>query len=156
MSEEKVKLEDVVSISGIQGLHHIVGRSKSGIIVESFDERRKRMPVALSNKVSILSEIAMFALSEDVRLGDIMLRIKNQELEPPAPKANVRDLHHFMEMALPDFDKTRVYDSHIQKLANWFRILEPVLDFENLAKVSDEAAEAEKEAAEGQAEAAEE
>lgn len=144
---EKIKLEDVVSISGIQGLHHIVGRSKSGIIVESLDERRKRMPVALSNKVSILSEIAMFALSEDVRLGDIMLRIKNQELEPPATKANIRDLHHFMEMALPDFDKTRVYDSHIQKLANWYRILESVLDFENLAEVAEKADTEEEESA---------
>lgn len=144
---EKIKLEDVVSISGVQGLHHIVGRSKSGIIVESLDERRKRMPVALSNKVSILSEIAMFALSEDVRLGDIMLRIKNQELEPPATKANIRDLHHFMEMALPDFDKTRVYDSHIQKLANWYRILESVLDFENLAEVAEKADTEEEESA---------
>lgn len=134
MSEEKVKLEDVVSIAGVQGLHKIVGRSKNGIVVESIDDRHKRMPVALSNKVSILSEIAMFALTEDVRLGDIMLRIKNQELEPPATKADVKDLHHFMEMALPDFDKSRVYDSHIQKLANWYRILEPVLDFENLAE----------------------
>ena len=144
---EKIKLEDVVSISGVQGLHHIVGRSKSGIIVESLDERRKRMPVALSNKVSILSEIAMFALSKDVRLGDIMLRIKNQELEPPATKANIRDLHHFMEMALPDFDKTRVYDSHIQKLANWYRILESVLDFENLAEVAEKADTEEEESA---------
>ncbi|MDZ4757615.1 MAG: DUF5606 domain-containing protein [Bacteroidota bacterium] len=150
MSEEKIKLEDVVSIGGVQGLHKIVGRSKNGIIVESLDERRKRMPVALSNKVSILSEIAMFALSEDVRLGDIMLRIKNQELEPPAPKASIKDLHHFMEMALPDFDKSRVYDSHIQKLANWYRILEPVLDFENLAEASEKAESEEQEEAAGE------
>ena len=36
-----MELKDVVAISGMSGLHHVTGRSKNGLIVETIGTGRK-------------------------------------------------------------------------------------------------------------------
>ena len=76
---EKVKLSEIAAVSGIGGLHKIIGRTRGGILIESLNEARKKQQVPLNNKVSVLSEIAMFSISEDVRLGIVFENIRKQE-----------------------------------------------------------------------------
>lgn len=72
---EKVKISEMASVSGIGGLHKILGRTRVGLLIESLNEAKKKQSVPLNNKVSVLSEIAMFAISEDRRLGLIFENI---------------------------------------------------------------------------------
>jgi hypothetical protein len=46
-----MKLTDVVAITGIGGLHKIVGRTKTGLIVESLVESGKSLPTTMPDKV---------------------------------------------------------------------------------------------------------
>ena len=43
--------------------------------------------------------------------------------ELPATKASQDELRSYLEKALPEYDRERVYPSHIQKLVNWYRLL---------------------------------
>lgn len=129
---ELIKLQDVVAVSGYPGLYRIIGRSRTGIIVEAMDATKKRMSVALTAKVSVLNEIAMYSRTEDVNLGVILLNLKNASPAVPEKNAQPSELKQFMSVALPDYDEDRVYPSHIQKLANWYNILVDVLDFDDL------------------------
>lgn len=130
-----VKLQDVVSVSGYPGLYRIIGRSKTGIIVESMDTAKKRMSVSLTAKVSVLNEIAMYSRTEDVNLGVILMNLKQAAPTVPGKNAQPADLKKFMSVALPDYDEDRVYPSHIQKLANWYQILVDVLDYDDLKSI---------------------
>lgn len=127
---EKIKLSDIVSISGNSGLFKIIGKSRSGIVVESMNKDKRRMSVPVTAKISVLSEIAMFSETEDVNLGRIILNLSKQEITIPGKGAQPGELRSFMEKALPGYDESRVYLSHIQKLANWYGIIKDCVDLE--------------------------
>lgn len=137
---ELMELKDVVSVAGIGGLHKIVGQRPSGLILETIDEQKRRFPTSLTQKVSILEDIAIFTATDEVRLSEILLIIKDKEaggLNIPERKADENTLRGFMADVLPDYDKERVYASDIKKLVGWYAILKDTLDFEAL-KNSDE------------------
>ncbi len=132
---DKVKLQDIVAVSGQPGLHKIVGRSRTGIIVEALDTTKKRMAVSLTTKVSVLNEISMYSKHDDVNLGVILLNLQNSQVANPGKNAQPDELRKFMSVALPDYDQERVYLSHIQKLANWHTIIKDLLDYEDLDSI---------------------
>lgn len=139
-----IELKDVVSVAGIGGLHKIVGQRPSGLILETIDDKKKRFPTSLTQKVSVLEDIAMFTSTDEVRLSDVLLSIKEKEaggLTVPERKADENTLRAFMESVLPDYDKERVYASDIKKLVGWYAILKEVLDFEALKNSDDDETE---------------
>jgi hypothetical protein len=135
-----MELKDVVSVAGVGGLHKIVGQRPSGLILETLDEQKRRFPTSLTQKVSILEDIAIFTTTDEIRLSNVLLLIKEKEdggLTVPERKADENTLRGFMADVLPDYDKERVYASDIKKLVGWYNILKDKLDFEAL-KNSDE------------------
>ena len=54
-----MELKDVVSVTGMPGLHKILGRNKNGLILESLTDG-KRFGTNPRQRISILSDIAMF------------------------------------------------------------------------------------------------
>jgi len=133
-----MELKDIVAISGIGGLHQIVGRNKNGLIVETIDEKKKRFSTTLNQKISVLTDIAIFTETEEVRLAQVIKNIKAAEeggLTIPESKAGNDELKAFMEKVLPEYDKERVYVSDIRKLANWYRTLRDVIDYNSLDEV---------------------
>lgn len=119
-------LKGILSISGQGGLFKLVSQGKNTIIVESLADG-KRMPAYASSRVSALEEISMYTYGDDVKLGEIFLNIFKYTNGGPAidaKKASNDELKAYMDHALPDWDKERVYISDIKKLFNWYNILQ--------------------------------
>ena len=51
-------LEKIVAIAGKPGLYEVISRTKTGVIVESL-ENKKRLPVGALHKISTLNDIAI-------------------------------------------------------------------------------------------------
>ncbi len=122
----EIKLAEILSISGSAGLFKYVAQSKGGIIVESIDETKRRTNVSGSAKVSSLGDIAMFTYDAEVALADVFESIyKAFEGKTVAitSKSTPAELAEFMGTALADYDKDRVHNSDIKKLAQWYNIL---------------------------------
>lgn len=121
-----MNLKEILAISGTPGLFRYVAQSKGGIIVETLDESRRRQIVSGSAKVSALGDIAIFTRSEEVSLGEVFekIRVVNNGKEVAITgKSTPAELIAFLEAALPDFDRERVHNSDIKKLAQWYNIL---------------------------------
>ena len=139
-----MELKDIVAISGMGGLHHVIGRNRNGLIVESIDAQRKRFSTTLNQKISVLADIALFTSGEDARLAQVLKNIRAAEaegLQVPDGKADNDTYKAFMEKALPDYDRERVYVSDMRKLAVWYGVLRDVLDFEKLDETAEEGSE---------------
>lgn len=135
---------DILSIAGKGGLHKLVGKSKSSIIVENLDTG-KRYPVFGTQQVSSLEEISVFTHDDDMPLKDVLKAIYTKEdggLAPDLGKDSVALRSYFTE-AVPDFDEERVYLSDIRKILRWYNDLHKhgLLDFTE-EEVSEEAPEA--------------
>lgn len=142
-----MELKDVVSIGGKPGLHQIVGRRTTGLIVESIDDRKKRTPTNLTQKVSILDDISIYTYDEDVRLSEVFKKldvlVTAGDLELVSKKDGGDAIRDFFAQVLPNFDQDQVYTSDILKICNWYTILKDKIDFQ--AETADSAEEAQDE-----------
>ncbi|MDP1726308.1 MAG: DUF5606 domain-containing protein [Bacteroidota bacterium] len=130
-----MELKDVVAIAGQSGLHKIVGRTKNGLIVETIGTGR-RFATGFQDKVSVLEDISIYTVDEDMRLNKVLLKLK-ASAEVPAPKDDMKKVRQFLIETI-QLDSERVYDNDIKKLMNWFHILKDVLDFSKLEEPAEE------------------
>lgn len=117
----------ILSVSGKPGLYKLVSRAKMNLIVESLDETRRRVPVFASDRVTSLSDIAMYTNSDDVPLMNILDSVLKKEEGKECSlnwrKCTKEELHDYFASVLPDYDRDRVHDSDIKKLLQWYDIL---------------------------------
>ncbi len=133
-----MELKDIVAIAGQGGLHKIVGRSKNGLIVETIGTGR-RFSTGFQDKVSVLDDISIYTLEEDLRLNKVLIKLKEIG-EVPTAKDDIKKVREFLIGAI-NLDSERVYDNDIKKLMNWFHLLKDVLDFAKLAEPEEGEAE---------------
>lgn len=121
-----MNLKEILSITGQAGLFKYVAQGKGGIIVEALAPDAKRQMVSGSAKVSALGDIAIFTDKDEVALADIFETIfKNSggKAVDITGKSTPDELHAFMSAALASYDRERVHNSDIKKLASWYNIL---------------------------------
>jgi len=120
-----MSLDKVISISGKPGLYKLITQTRGGFVAESLVDN-KRMSVSGQNNVSVLSEIAIYTLTEEVPLKRVFENIKNKENGGPTsvkPKESKDKLEEYFFDVLPDYDEDRVYASDIKKVIQWYNLL---------------------------------
>lgn len=124
-----LKLSDIVTLSGIPGLHKIVKADAKNVIIEALDESKKRQIVKGNMMVSKLSDIGIYTDDgESVALNEVMKNIqaKYEGALPVQPKSSNAELLDFLASVLPNFDREKVYASNVKKLVQWYEILSKV------------------------------
>jgi len=125
-----MNLHGIVSVSGKPGLWRAMAQSKTGFILESLDEQKLKLVVNLNTaKLAALEEITVFGEDEDLKLTDILEKMKSMESIPDAKKADGKALRAFFYEVAPDHDEEKVYASDIKKIINWFEILKKRPEF---------------------------
>lgn len=135
-------LRKILAVAGYPGLYQFVAQGRSGIIVESLEDK-KRLNIPTTAKVSALGEIAIYTDTEEVALQDVLTAIKEKKAGGPAidaKKATTDQLKNAMIEVLPTYDRERVYASDMKKLFTWYNILQKndMLDFEVAEEASNE------------------
>jgi len=121
-----MSLDKILSISGKPGLYQIVTQTRTGAVVESLIDK-KRITVGAHSNISILSEIAIYTLTEEVPLREVLSLIKtkhNGNQTDVSHKASKDELEEFFFGILPEYDEDRVYASDIKKVVQWYNILQ--------------------------------
>jgi len=121
-----MSLESILSISEKPGLFKLVTKTRNGFIAESLIDG-KRLSVNLSRNVSLLSEIAIYTLTEEVPLQKVLNQIKTKEKGNKTSishKDSKDDLEEYFFSVLQDYDEDRVYVSDIKKIIRWYNILQ--------------------------------
>ncbi len=140
-----MSLDKVISISGKSGLYKLITQTRGGFVAESLVDN-KRISVSVQNNVSVLSEIAIYTLTEEVPLRQVLQNIKDKENGKPTsvkPKDSKDQLEEYFFNVLPDYDEDRVYASDIKKVIQWYNLLQEhnmldALNDEEDEKTSDE------------------
>lgn len=117
----------ILSVAGKPGLYKLVSRAKMNLIVEALDSTHRRVPVFASDRVTSLSDIAMYTNADDVPLMNILDSVLKKEDGKECSlnwrKCTKAELHDYFASVLPDYDRDRVHDSDIKKLLQWYDIL---------------------------------
>lgn len=118
--------ERILTISGKPGLYRLLSQGRNMFIVEAVDATKKRMPVYNSDKVVMLDDIAIYTDTEEVPLREVFAKIQEKEngvLSIDIKSSTPEELVEYFETVMPDYDRERVYLTHIKKIYSWYNIL---------------------------------
>ena len=126
--------ERVLTISGKPGLYRLLSQGRNMFIVEAVDAGKKRLPVHNSDKVVMLDDIAIYTDTEEIPLREVFAKILEKEggvLSLDVKSSTPEELVEYFESVMPDYDRERVYLTHIKKIYAWYNILveNGVVDF---------------------------
>ena len=120
-----MSLDKILSIGGRPGLYKLLTQTRTGLVAESLLDNRK-VTVGMSSNVSVLSEIAIYTLEEELPLRTVFEKI---QLKEEGGKTSVKhkddklSLEEYFFEVLPNYDEDRVYVSDIKKVIQWYNIL---------------------------------
>ncbi len=140
-------LDKILAIGGKPGLFKLLTQTRSGFVGESLIDG-KRVAVGIRNNVSVLSEIAIYTLEEEVPLREVFQKIKDKENGGKTSVGHKEEkikLEEYFFEVLPNYDEDRVYASDIKKIIQWYNLLHDKgitefseTDDEDVAQASDE------------------
>ncbi len=120
-----MSLEKILAIGGKPGLYRLVTQTRTGLVAESLADGKK-LSVGISNNVSVLSEIAIYTLEEELPLRTVFEKIQEKEAGKKTSvdhKAGKLALEEYFFEILPNYDEDRVYASDIKKVIRWYNLL---------------------------------
>lgn len=126
-------LEKILSVAGKPGLYKLITKTRTGFVAESLLDGKK-ISVGLRSNVSVLSEIAIYTLEEELPLREVFLKIQQKEnggKTSVSHKDEKIKLEEYFFEVLPNYDEDRVYASDVKKIIQWYNILvdEEITDF---------------------------
>ena len=128
-----MNLRGIVSVSGKPGLWKALAQNKTGFILESLDAQKTKLIANLSTaKIAALDEITIFGEDEDIRLTDVLERMKSVKNVPEA-KADGKQLRELFREVAPDHDEEKVYASDMKKIVSWYHIMKDMPLFSEVA-----------------------
>ncbi len=120
-----MSLDKIMSIGGKPGLYKLITQTRSGFVAESLLDGKK-ITVGLRSNVSILSEIAIYTLDEELPLREVFQKVqvkeKGKKTSIPHKAEKIKLEEYFFEV-LPNYDEDRVYASDIKKVIQWYNLL---------------------------------
>ena len=120
-----MQLDKIVSIPGKPGLFEIITQTRAGFVAQSLVDGKK-ISIAFKNNISVLNEIAIYTLDEEVPLKEVFQKIwdkENGSATYVSHKADKDALEAYFFEVLPNFDEDRVYPSDIKKVLQWYNML---------------------------------
>ncbi len=119
-----MEFSDIASVSGKSGLFKILSPTRSGLILESLDEHKKKLVTSIQTKVSVLSDISIYTTDGDgsVPVEEVMKKI-HEEFDGDtglSSSSDPEELKAFLRHVLPTYDEDKVYVSDMKKLINWY------------------------------------
>jgi hypothetical protein len=121
-------LKGIIAVSGMPGLYKVLAQNKSGFIVESLVDK-KRQPVSASQRISMLEDITVYMLEDDITLKEVFMKMKSfaEGGALPDSKSDEKQLRKIFGEIVVGFDSERVYTSDIRKMFAWYQLVKDVV-----------------------------
>ena len=137
----KTDLAKTLSVRGQHGLFNYIAQSRSGAIVEAFEDK-KRYNFNAGAGITTLADISIYTEEGEVKLQEVFGKMHEVlgDADAPDSKAPEAELKSLFAKALPHYDANRFYVSHMKKVVDWYNALK---HFASLDFLTDEEREAE-------------
>ena len=130
----KTDLTKILAVSGKHGLYQYIAQARTGVIAEALCDH-KRTVFDAHTRLTTLSDISIYTQTEEMKLRDVFLALQKVLGDKNAPSGKGKDaeLKALFAEAVPDYDDSRFYVSHMHKVAEWYNDLVNYasLDFED-------------------------
>ena len=140
-SSMKTDLAKTLSVRGQHGLFNYIAQSRTGAIVEAFEDK-KRCNFSANVGITTLEDISIYTSEGEMKLREVFNKLHETlgDADAPGAKASPEELKALFAKAVPNYDADRFYVSHMKKVVEWYNALK---NYASLDFVTDEDREAE-------------
>ncbi len=120
----KTDLAKTLSVSGHGGLYRYIAQARGGVIAESLETGARTFFDAHS-RITTLEDISIYTEEGEVKLKEVLRKLHEVlgEDKAPSSKDSADAVKALFQKALPDYDDTRFYVSHMKKVVDWYNCL---------------------------------
>lgn len=120
-----MKLDNIVSVSGLPGLHKLLATRTNGLMIESFGDNKRQFVSVRKHQFTPLVSIGIYTYTDVAALDDVFKKIDSTQAENPVPDPNdkAEDLRTWFKTIVPDHDEDRVHINDIRKVIKWYLFL---------------------------------
>ena len=112
-----MKLSEIVSVTGLPGLYKSSGKRADGLIVTSLTDGSTKFVSGRVHLFSTLDNITIYTQEGSKELREVLADMKKNEAAHSPLNLKTDDLlKAYFEAVIPDYDKEKVYVSHMKKL----------------------------------------
>jgi len=120
-----MKLDNIVSVSGLPGLHKLLATRSNGLMIESFGDNKRQFVSVRKHQFTPLVSIGIYTYTDVAAIDDVFKKIDSTEAENPIPDPNdkAEDLRAWFKTIVADHDEDRVHINDIRKVIKWYTFL---------------------------------
>jgi hypothetical protein len=117
-----MKLDNIISVSGLPGLHNLLASRSNGLLIESLDNKKRQFVSARKHQFTPLVSVGIYTYMDTVALEEVFKRVHHSDSIPDFnDKAD--DLRAWFKALVPDHDEDRVHINDIRKVIKWYNFL---------------------------------
>ena len=120
----KTDLSKILSVSGEHGLFRFLAQARSGAIVEPLSGGDRKV-FDFHSRITSLADISIYTDSGELKLKEVFLKMKEVlgDKQAPGSKAPAAEIKALFDKAIPDYDGSRFYVSHMKKVVDWYNAI---------------------------------
>lgn len=120
-----MKLDNILSVSGLPGLYRLVASRSNGLLIESFENKKRQFVSARQHQFTPLASIGIYTYTDVESLDVVLKKVDAAQAENPIPDVNEKGevLRAWFKIILPEHDEDRVHINDIRKLIKWYAFL---------------------------------
>ncbi|MDQ3016151.1 MAG: DUF5606 domain-containing protein [Bacteroidota bacterium] len=118
-----MKLENIVSVSGLGGLFKLLGTRSNGLLIESFETGKRQFVSIRKHQFTPLVSIGIYTYTDVVNLDEVLKKVQDNADTIPSLDEKSDDLRTWFRTIVPDHDEDRVHISDIRKVIKWYTFL---------------------------------
>jgi len=129
-----MKLDNIISVSGLPGLYKLVTTRPSGLMIESYGDNKRQFVSARKHQFTPLASIGIYTYTDVVAIEDVFKKIKSTENEHPVPEHQEGGdtLRSWFKIIISDHDEDRVHLNDIRKVIKWYNFLKQHGELEDI------------------------
>jgi len=120
-----MKLDNVISVSGLSGLHKLIATRPNGLLIESFETGKRQFLSVRKHQFTPLVSIGIYTYTDVAGLDDVLTKVDTSQAETPIPELNDKseNLRAWFKTIVADHDEDRVHINDIRKVIKWYTFL---------------------------------
>lgn len=120
-----MKLENIISVTGLPGLYKLVASRQNGLLIEALDTKKRQFVSARKHQFTPLVSVGIYTYMDTIGLDEVLKRVHASEATTPVPDTNAKadELRAWFKSIVSDHDEDRVHINDIRKLIKWYTAL---------------------------------
>lgn len=120
-----MKLDNIISVSGLPGLYKLLATRSNGLMIESFENQKRQFVSVRKHQFTPLVSIGIYTYTDVAGLDDVLTKVDTTQSENPIPDPNDKAevLRAWFKTIVSDHDEDRVHINDIRKVIKWYTFL---------------------------------